>query len=304
MIPVEIPPTGDIIVRPVNLSKAVVATVLMVVTTAACSPTSGDDGMGAHPAAPTLESAATMDESLPSRAEWERMHSRIVAQVDSIDRALLRVRPLSSAEQGELRRDLNATQIATARRLGIPRGAEVEPLVRSGRLVRLADTTAHWIVRELDFSQPYVTPDAHAMLVELGERFHARLDSLGLPRYRFEITSVLRTRADQAALIRVNANASRGLSAHELATTVDVAYRRFAPPEGLLEELDLQARPPLDAVAREVHDSLLVETASVRGSELQAVLGRVIREMRAEGKLLVRMERRQTVYHMTVARRY
>jgi hypothetical protein len=34
------------------------------------------------------------------------------------------------------------------------------------------------------------------------------------------------------------------------------------------------------------------------------VLGRVIAEMRNEGKLLVRMEIQQTVYHMTVARRF
>ena len=39
-----------------------------------------------------------------------------------------------------------------------------------------------------------------------------------------------------------------------------------------------------------------------RGAQLQAVLGRVLQDMRAEGKLLTRMERNQPVYHTTVAR--
>jgi hypothetical protein len=32
------------------------------------------------------------------------------------------------------------------------------------------------------------------------------------------------------------------------------------------------------------------------------VLGRILRELRAEGRVLVRMERRQTVYHITATR--
>jgi hypothetical protein len=230
---------------------------------AACSPVSGVvSGDGAQADHPRTEAAAS--HPLPTRAEWETMDARISAQVDSVDRALLGVRPLARAEQQRLRADVNATQLARARQLGIARGAEVEALVRSGRLVRLADTTAHWIVRELQYSEPLVTPDAHAMLEELGERFHAHLDDLGLPRFRFEITSVLRTSDHQAALRRSNPNAAAGVSAHEYGTTVDVAYRRFAPPAGLLESLELRAEPPLDAVARQVHDSRVVETAAVR----------------------------------------
>src|SRR5687767_3766395 len=81
--------------------------------------------------------------------------------------------------------------------------------VRAGKLVRLADSTDLWVVRELDFSVPYVTPSAEAMLVELGRRFQQRLDSLDIPRFRMDITSVLRTPEKQAALRRANSNASR-----------------------------------------------------------------------------------------------
>ena len=53
---------------------------------------------------------------------------------------------------------------------------------------------------------------------------------------------------------------------------------------------------------RDVTDSIMVKTASLRSAELQAVLGRVILEMREQGMLMVMMERQQTVYHTTVGR--
>jgi hypothetical protein len=178
----------------------------------------------------------------------------------------------------------------------------VEGLERRGSLRRLADSTRFWVVRDLDYSVPYVTPDTEAMLAELGERWLAQLDSLGLPRYRLEITSVLRTPADQSRLRRSNPNAASGASAH--GTTIDIAYRRFAAPPGDGDELLAGVHPAIEPQLQLLRDLRMVETAATRGTELQAVLGRVIREMREEGKLLVMMERFQTVYHMTVARRF
>jgi hypothetical protein len=237
----------------------------------------------------------------PDPAEWEALESRVQAEADSVDRALRRVSNLSRTEQGTLRQDVNAPQIARARALGVRAGNAYEEAAAQGRLVRLADTTAYWVVRRLDYSVPYVTPGAEAMLAELGQRFHARLDSLALPRFRMDITSVLRTPEKQAALRRGNPNASAGVSAHEFGTTVDVAYRRFIPPaEGPAYEVS----PAWAADTRALRDSVLEETASLRSAELQAVLGRVLLEMRREGKLMVMMERQQTVYHMTVARRF
>jgi hypothetical protein len=131
------------------------------------------------------------------------------------------------------------------------------------------------------------------MILELGQRFHAQLDSLHVPRFRMVITSALRTPEKQAALRRVNRNASKVESAHEFGTTVDVAYRRFAAPLG--------AAPINADTVRALADSVLTKTAGLRSAELQAVLGRVIQQMRNEGKLMVMMERSQTVYHMTVA---
>src|SRR5690606_3226833 len=68
--------------------------------------------------------------------------------------------------------------------------------------------------------------------------FHGRLTDLGAPRFRFEVSSVLRSAADQAALRAVNPNAALGESTHEYATTVDVLYSAFAAPVDPIVALD------------------------------------------------------------------
>jgi hypothetical protein len=284
--------------------------VLLVVLWTAAAACAADDGDSvlhrdeaadaSRPAAPSAGPEIPTSAAQSGERDLGVLHAAFVTHADSIDRRLRQVRALTREERARLQRDVNEIQIERARQLGV-RVVTVEPLAEAGRLVRLPDTTQHWILRDLDYSVPYVTPDAHEMLIEIGERFHARLDSAGVPRYRIDITSVLRTPEKQAELRRRNSNASRVESAHEFGTTVDLAYRRFAPPAG---PLPLEPHPSLAQAARLLCDSIVVETGRLRGAELQAVLGRVLREMQEEGKVLVRMERRQTVYHITVARRF
>jgi hypothetical protein len=266
----------------------------------ACAPGAPDPAAADAPASPAHARAQPALAPAPDPAAWEALEARVHAEADSVDRALRRVPNLSAAEQAALRRDVNDPQTARARALGVRAGNAYEEAAARGRLVRLADSTEYWVVRELDFSVPYVTPGAEAMLAELGRRFHAALDTLGVPRYRMDVTSVLRTPAKQAALRRTNPNAAAGVSAHEFGTTLDVAYRSFIPPAGEAAG----THPAHAAPAAALRDSLLAETAHQRSAELQAVLGRVLLEMRREGKLMVMMERQQTVYHMTVARRF
>ena len=201
-----------------------------------------------------------------------------------------RARPLGAREVAALRQDVNAEQVATARRLGIRASgqAAIDALAREGRLVALGDSTAYWVLRDMDHSVPFVTPDARAMLVELGRRFHARLDRLGLPRYRMKVTSALRTDETQADLRKTNSYASRTTSAHEFGTTIDVSHERFAVP----------------AVRVEGETELLEAVGKEHAKVLQAELGRAIAELRDERALHVMMENLQPVYHMTVARHF
>ncbi len=236
-----------------------------------------------------------------SGVSWLEAGPQITAQIDSSDRVLRRVRALTRAERRELLKDVSAVQIVPAHRFGIPSGATVEQLVAQGKLVELPQATELWVLRDMNYSVPYLVPSAEAMLREIATRFHARLDSLGVARFRLEVTSALRTPDTQAELRRHNSNAARTESAHEFGTTIDIAYRKFAPP---LDDGRGAAAPALDPDARLMSDSLWMLTARMRGVELQAVLGRVMKEMRSEGKLVTRMERRQPVYHTTVARSF
>jgi hypothetical protein len=269
-----------------------------------CSPGDASEDQGGRPEMDdrAATSVASVDPGVPTVADWEALVRSLEFRVDSAEQVLVRIPNLTSRERSRLRADANARQTARATALGIPRGGAVEPLEERGRLRRLPESTRLWEIRDLDYSVPYVTPDAESMLVEIGERWMAALDSLGLPPFRMEITSVLRTPADQARLRRSNANAARGASSHEFGTTLDIAYRRYAAPRMGGTELE-NVHPSLRSRLETTHDSLFVELASRRGTELEAVLGRVIEEMRSEGKLLVMMERQQTVYHITVARR-
>lgn len=227
--------------------------------------------------------AAPVDTNYPPTPSLDLATAEQLA--DSLDRMLRRVPALSRTEQRKLRRDVNAKQIARAKQLGIPMGAPVGVLVARRQLVELPANTRYWSLHRFDYSSPYVTPSTANLLAEIGERFHAKLDSIHAPPLRLVITSALRTPEKQALLRLRNRNASRIESAHEFGTTVDIAYRRYT---GMGTDV--------------LSDSIMARAANRRSAELQALLGRVLQEMSDEGKLMVMMERRQTVFHLTVAR--
>ncbi len=289
-----------------------------------------DAGSEARPrAGAKLEQPTREPPSL--EAELSRELERIAARADSVD-AIFRPLPLlRPADETALRRYPNRAHVARAQRLGIPRSAGAtarDELLESGRLIELEDSTAYWVVRELNRSVALVVPDTRALLVEIGERFQARLAELGAPPFRFEISSVLRTAEDQAALRRRNANAASGVSAHEYGTTVDIAYNGFAAPastdastaalagastrisKGALADAstgtaasDGAAGAPLAVHLAAIETAMLERVAGRRSGELKAILGGVLRELQTEGKVLVTLERQQPVYHLTVGRR-
>jgi hypothetical protein len=230
-------------------------------------------------------------------ADSAAARARIDAAAAALRVAFARTPVLTAREVAELRLDVNATQLRSAERLGTRVSGEGHRsrLAREGRLVELPDSTDWWILRRMDHSAPYATPEAVAMLEALGRRFHARLDAAGLPRYRMRVTSALRTAEEQAALRRVNANAAWTASAHEFGTTVDVSHERFAVPAGSWEAAGSPRLPEAETEA--------LETVGKEHSRvLQAELGRAIQALRGEGALHVMMEDAQPVYHMTVAR--
>ena len=244
--------------------------------------------------------AATLVEIEGVLSQTIRLADRLSGSADRILRPLPVMTP---AEEEALRRFRNAAHVARARALGVRAETEagVDSLLAEGRFVQLEDSTDHWIVRD-DTSPAYVVPHVRALLEVLGARFQERLAEMGLPPYRLEITSALRTAERQTELRQSNANAAAGVSSHEFGTTVDVSYAAFAPPaqrpENMLAGLPADFAPHLERIV-----DLALESVSARKSrELGAIFSQVLREAQAEGLALVIYERQQTVYHLTVAR--
>lgn len=168
--------------------------------------------------------------------------------------------------------DSNYVHWAEAERIGI------EPMT---------DTRSHWQTRQplvkvtsckdfyvenLTHSRPYLIPKAHAMLHEIGRRFCDTLQSRGGGDYRIRVTSVLRTPESVKKLRRSNKNATDS-SVHQLGTTIDISYARFAA--------DSDKKP------RSAYD-------------LKAILAEVLLAMRQEGKCWVKYEHKQPCFHITV----
>ncbi len=243
---------------------------------------------------------ATLTEVEAALAAAVQRADRVAGSADRILRPLPVMTP---GEEDQLRRFQNGAHVAAGRALGVRVGSREarDSLLAAGRLVELPDSTSYWIVRR-GSSPAHVVPSVPLLLEELGRRFHARLEEMGLPPYRIEVTSSLRTAERQQRLRRTNPNAAAGVSSHEFGTTVDLSYAAFAPPlqspAGVLDDVHVQLRPHVERLA-----DLALESVSGRKSrELGRIFSQVLAEVQAEGLALIIYERQQTVYHVTVAR--
>ncbi|MBO6575045.1 MAG: hypothetical protein JJ896_06510 [Rhodothermales bacterium] len=232
---------------------------------------------------------------------FERDVARITAFADSIERLLWPVPLMTSRQAAALRRFQNDDHLEVARSVGVPQPvtqAALDIFVQSGRLVPLQDSR-FWAIRDLDHSMPFVVPQMVGLLNEMGTRFHARLEERGLPPIRFEITSVLRTEEDQQRLRRRNRNATRGTSTHQFGTTLDITYAGYRAPLKPVLTLDTVDAPWLESGLRRM-EAFAIEVGTARvARELQSILGAVLRELQDEGRVMVTMERRQPVFHIT-----
>ena len=223
-----------------------------------------------------------------------------MAAVDSLFQPLPLLR---SAQEAALRQSAYGQQLARARELGVgrsPSADQLDALQGQGRLVPLSDST-HWVVRTLNYSEPLVVPALRAALTRIGERFHARLAAIGASPFRLEVSSALRTAADQRALRRVNANAASGTSTHEYGTSVDLAYSAFAAPATPIADVQPEGAAWAADYLRRYQDVAAGRVAARRALELKAILGEVLIEVQQEGLVMVTMERRQPVFHLTLA---
>jgi hypothetical protein len=231
-------------------------------------------------------------------AHQEQTLHRLAARFEQVD-------DLKTDQELRLRTYRNADHLASAGTLGTPVAGmdDVARLVAAGRLVYLEETP-YYAIQALEHSVPYVTPDAVALLGEIGERFQAALRAQGLPRYRFVISSVLRTGEGQQNLRAVNPNATAGATTHAFGTTVDVVYHTYQYWPHPDDALPPTPYPVLDARLEPLRVRAYDALGMRYWQELQGLLGRVLIALQAEGKVKVTLEREQPVFHFTVARRY
>jgi hypothetical protein len=285
--------------------RRMAASCLVIGTLVACRADDGGNGVGRTDAADVADGAAALEAPMDPAVE-ARVRASLEERLAAIEAGQQRLPGLIGSIRRDMRRHLNATHVAAGRRNGVGPvrdSAHLAALVGRGDLVQLPDSTRWWVLRELDQSIPYLTPGARAALEEIGRRFHARLDEHGLPPFRLDITSVLRTSQQQSALRRRNANASATTSSHEFGTTLDIAYLSFVAPESLDHEslapgADGQLSRPLRADLITRLDSLGTRHAP----HLEGELGAVLQQLQRDGMVLPLRERSQPVYHITVAR--
>lgn len=284
---------------PLSTRAILTAAIVSCPLSAACAP-------GADPAN-SLDAETSLEETGETAARADSVFARGIGRIDAAAAAadsIFQPLPLlTPADEEALRSYSNARQLERARALGVGRdlGAErLGALEADGALVRLADSE-YWVVRGLDYSQPLVVPGVREVLTRIGERFQSRLAELGAPPFRFEVSSVLRTHADQEALRRVNPNAALGESTHEYGTTVDILYSAYAAPLKPIASVESAEVPWVEPYLARYAAISAERVAARRALELKAVLGQVLLDLQREGVIMVTLERQQPVFHMTIA---
>jgi len=145
----------------------------------------------------------------------------------------VKVEVLTQAEMKALKKYPNAYHLQVGQSKGIPaiksqKEFEKNPSEYVGKygLKRIRDTK-YYDVPFLSHSLPYLKEDAVDFLDQLGLRFQKRLNELGVRKYKFSVTSVLRTTNDQKGLRKSNVNATPNNSSHYYGLTFDLAQTQF-----------------------------------------------------------------------------
>lgn len=172
--------------------------------------------------------------------------------------------------------DSNYIHYAAAEEIGITPIENDGNAWKPGRELERVRSCKEFYVTELKHSHPYLIPEAHELLKEIGRRFNDSLQARGGGDYRLKITSLLRTSESVKRLRRVNRCAVDS-STHRFGTTFDISYTRFM----------LTKR---EGVYRTQED-------------LKNLLAEVVHAVRKEGKCFVKYERKSGCFHITARKR-
>ncbi len=171
--------------------------------------------------------------------------------------------------------DLNDTHLEAARKYGLQTVPKTRDDIDKRKLIEIRDND-YLKVWDLKYSVPYLTRSAASELDEISRAFADSLQNHGLLSYKIVVSSLLRTGEDVQRLRRSgNSNASAN-SAHCYGTTFDIAYTRY------------------------YRDNDEQQDAFMQPFELTKVLGEVLRDRKAQGKIFCKYERSEHCFHITV----
>ncbi len=172
--------------------------------------------------------------------------------------------------------DLQSVQIEAAMKYGVPpvRDREEAELRKSG-LVYVGSSPYYVIDKRMNASIPYLVPRASRLLQAIGRNYLDSLSAKGVPLHKVIVSSVLRTEADVARLVRRNSNAS-DQSCHRFGTTFDICYNRYET-----------VSPPGE------------KRRAVSTDTLKWVLAEVLRDMRQSQRCYIKYEVKQGCFHIT-----
>lgn len=176
----------------------------------------------------------------------------------------------------EVFNDSNQVHWEAAESIGIKPLTDTRSHFAPGRDLVKVVSCRDYYVDELTYSSPYLVPEAATLLHEIGRRFNDSLAARGGGAYRIRVTSVLRTPESVSRLRRRNRNAVDS-SVHQLGTTFDITYSRFACSDS--------SQPRRSA------------------EDLKNLLAEVLYDLRKEGWCYIKFERQQPCYHVTARKR-
>lgn len=190
---------------------------------------------------------------------------------------------LTAREMKALRRYNNEYHLEVARANGIDRPFKNHQAMlddKYGNIVKYGLREVHdskyYELPSLTYSMPYLKKEAVDFLDELGRRFFKTLKELDIEEYRFQLSSVLRSEADQNGLRKNNINATQNKTSHYFGLSFDVAQTCFYPKG---------------------------ETEPIYSYRLRNLLLRTLIEMQEEGRCYVLLETQTKCIHITVRNR-
>jgi len=169
--------------------------------------------------------------------------------------------------------DRNDKHLNAAQRIGLSPGPNNrEAAAHMREQLREIRSNDNYMVEELTHSLPYLVPTAANRLDSIGEEFADILARNNLPKYRFRVTSVLRSGEDIRRLKRCNSNCIDN-SPHNYGTTFDLGYAHF--------------------------DQLQQTTDSMTDDNLKLVLAQTLLNQQRAGHIYVKYEHKQGCFHVT-----